>query len=122
MPDDPRARAKVAVKPARALRRDAVDELDLTHRLQRRIGPGPVERAAFHEHGADNVVAAVRIGMECIERVVRRRNQRLDKRMQRLREHADQRAQVPQMVVRIDDRQIGFDDLFSNGFWHGSLS
>ena len=39
-------------------------------------------------------------------------DQRLDERVARRREGADQRAKIPQVMVRIDDRQIRIDDRF----------
>ena len=58
MPHHPRAIARRTIEPARRLRRDAVDIFDLADRLQRIAIGAVVEGAAFHEDGADDVVAA----------------------------------------------------------------
>ena len=115
MADDARTGAVRSVEAACALRRDSADELDLAHDLHRLAAGRIVERAAFHEHGADDPVAAARVGQELVECVVGGEANRFEKRMKRFGERAEQRAQIPQVVVRVDDRQVGFDDRFGRG-------
>ncbi len=91
MANDARAGADVAVDAARRHGGDAVDELDLADRLHLVRPVGAQHRARLHEHGGDDVVAAVGIGEQVVEQI------------------APARA-IPQMMVRIDDRQIGLED------------
>ena len=114
MADDRRAGPRRAIKPARPPRRDAVDILDLADRLQRLAVSRVVERPALHEHGGDDVVAAGEIGLQLVERIERAFRQRVEERMPRFGKGAHQRAQIPQMMVRIDDRQLGFEDRFGH--------
>jgi hypothetical protein len=74
-----------------AHRRDAGDELDLADwaRLDRPIGA--IHRAALLEDGGDDVVAGVEIG-------------------EQFRQQVGPAAAVPQMMMRIDDRQLRFED------------
>jgi hypothetical protein len=53
---------------------------------------GAIARSALDEDGADDVVPRVDIGQELIEEIAPAR-------------------MVPEVMVRIDDRQIGLDDL-----------
>ena len=111
------AQPRGAIEPARALCRDAIDVFDFANDLQRiakdRIGlASAVERAAFHEHRADHVVATGHVGVELVEGVVRGARDGGDERVVRFGDRGHQRPQVPQVVVRIDDGQIRFD----NGF------
>ena len=71
--------------------------------------------AAFHEHRADDLVAGVRIGVKLVEGIIGGTRDRFDESMPRFGECPDQRAQVPQVMVRIDDRQFGFENIF--GHW-----
>ena len=82
-----------AVAAAGAHRRDAIGELDLADRAQR-FGPaGAVHRAAVDIDGGDDVVAGCDVGGHLLD-------------------HVAQAAAVPEMVMRIDDRPRGIDDLF----------
>jgi hypothetical protein len=88
----------------------AIDEFGLSHRLHR-IGPvGTVKRAALDIDGADYIMPAARIFQQFVEQVARRLAQ---DRLERVRHFGGQerqaRAPVPQMMVRIDDRQIRFE-------------
>ena len=100
--DDARGHARVAVAAAGAHRRDAVDELGLAHRAQR-LGPvGAIHRRTFDEHRAAHVVArAVGIGLAGVG--------------QQLVEQVAVAVAVPQVVVRVADRQLGLDDVFGAG-------
>ena len=112
--DDRSTRPVVAIEPARSLRRDAIDEFDLTHRLHRLIARGVIERAAFHEDRAHDVVTAMRIRKELIEGVIGCANDRLEEIVSGFWKGRKQWAQIPQVVVRIDDRQVGLDDRFGH--------
>ena len=97
------ARPAGAIKSACRLRGNAVDEFDLAHRLQRFAIGAIVERAAFHEDRADNVVARRQVGLQLFEGVMRIIHQRGDEVVMRFGKHRDHRPQIPQVVVRIDD-------------------
>ncbi len=81
----------LAVVARGAHRRDAVDEFGLTDRLHFLGTGGAMHRAALHEHGGDNVMPAVGVGQQIIQ-------------------HIDPARPLPEMMVRIDDRQVGFQD------------
>ncbi len=115
MTDDRVAHARAAIEAAGALRGDAVHIFDLAHDLQLVASPGLVEGAALHEDRADNVVATGRVGVQLVEGVIGRERDAGDEMMHRFGEGAHQRTQVPQVVVRIDDRQIWFQDRFAHG-------
>ena len=104
--DDAGGHARVAVTAAGAHRGDAVDELGLAHRAQGLRAVGAIHRRTFDEHRAAHVVAcAMGIGLAGIG--------------QQLVEQVAVAVAVPQVVVRVADRQIGVDDLFG-GFGGGS--
>ena len=70
---------------------DAVDEFGFADGFEGLRPGGAVHRAALQEDGGDDVVAAVGVGQQVVE-------------------HVDPVGPFPQMVVRIDDRQAGFED------------
>ena len=90
--DDARAGAHLAVVAARALRRDAGDELRLTDRPQRLRPVAAIHRAALNEDGLAHIEVG-RVFKQLVEKVARAR-------------------EVPQVVVRIDDRQVGLNRRF----------
>ena len=114
--DDAVAGFGLAVLARRAHGCDAIHELDLAHRLHR-LGPVLAKhRAALDEHGAHDIMALVAIGQQVGQQIAVGRP-------------------LPQMMVRIDDRQIGLERrLFRLGhpgkigvqhvaeFRHGSFS
>ena len=89
--DDAGAGADLAVDAARRHRGDAVDELDLADRLHLFRDIGAQHRARLHEHRRQDVVAAVGIGEQVVEQVA-------------------PVLAVPQVMMRIDDRQVGLED------------
>src|SRR5215470_8750574 len=91
MADNAGAMPGFAVDTARAHRGDAVDELGLAHRPHLDGAGGAHHRARLHEHGGDDVVAAIGIRQQFIEEIA-------------------PAGPVPQMVVGVDDRQIGRED------------
>ena len=95
VPDDGGASSCRSVAAARAHRRDAVDELRLADGLQRLRPIGAVHRAAFHEHRGDDVVAAAGVGEQLVEQIAVLRV-------------------VPEVVVRVADRQLRLDDLLGD--------
>ena len=100
--DDAGGHARVAVAAAGAHGRDAVDELGLAHRAQRLGAVGAVHRRAFDEHRAAHVVArAVGIGLAGVG--------------EQLVEQVAVAVAVPQVVVRVADRQGRVDDVFCGG-------
>ena len=74
-----------------AHRGDAVDEFGLADRAESLRTLGSVHGAALQENGGDDVVAAVDVGQQVVEHVYPVRA-------------------IPEMVVRIDDRQVGLQD------------
>jgi hypothetical protein len=88
--DDPGADPRLAVESARTHGGDAVDELGFADRPHLYRAGAAVHRAGLHEHRRDDVVTAAGVGQQFIEEVTPARP-------------------VPQMVVRIDDRQVGLD-------------
>ena len=69
----------------------AVHELDLADRLHLVRSAGAEHRLAFEEHRRDDVVAAAEVGQQLGQEI----------------EAA--RRRVPEMMVRIDDRQLGLE-------------
>ena len=74
-------------------RRDAIGELDLADRAERLRPVRAIHRAAIDIDGGDDVVAGGDVGGHLLD-------------------HVAQPAAVPEMVMRIDDRAGGVDDLF----------
>ena len=76
--------------PRRAHRRHAVGELGLADAAQLGRAVLAVHRMAVDEHGADDVVAGLGVGQQVVEHVV-------------------VAGALPEMMVRIDDRQLGLE-------------
>jgi hypothetical protein len=93
---DSRTRPRLTVSAARRQHRDGVHHLGFTDRAERHRPSPAVHSAALHEHGRDDVVAAHQIDDQLLQQI------------------APRRTIVPQMVVRIDDRQFGFDDVLAH--------
>ena len=89
--DDPGADPRLAVDSARTHGGDAVSELGFADRPHLDRAAPTVHRPGLHEHRRDDVVTAAGVGQELIEEVTPARP-------------------VPQMVVRINDRQVGVED------------
>ena len=90
--DDAGADRGLAVAAARAHRRDAIGELDLADGPERLRPVRAVHRAAIDIDGGDDVVAGGDVGRHLLD-------------------HVAQAAAIPEMVMRIDDRARGIDDL-----------
>ena len=119
MSHDPCAGAILAVESARTLRRHPIRVFDFADRLHRSVAIGGVIGPAFHEDGRKDAMRgrirrSADIRPESIEIVIGRARNRLEKRMPRTWEGGEQGPQIPQMVMGIDDRQIGFDYLFGH--------
>ena len=82
---------RLAVASGGAHRRDAGDELSLADHMHLRWAVRAVHRMAFLEHRRDNVVAGVEIGQQLIEQIA-------------------VAVAHPEMMARIDDRQVGVED------------
>ena len=85
-------------------------EDDLPHFAALPAALGAVEGGAFDEDGALHIVPALAdadVGQKLVEQVAG------------LGEGLDRRREMPQVMVRIADRQVGFEDLFLDGPWHG---
>ena len=102
--DDAGGHARLAVAAAVAHRGDAGDELGLAHRPHLARAAGAIHRVALQEHAADNVVAGGAIVEELVQQVARGGH------LPRIAGARHARA-VPQVMVRIDDRQLGVEDL-----------
>ena len=89
--DDARGDARRPVETAVAHRRDAGDELGLAHRPHLEGAGRAVHRAAFHEHGGDHVVTRAEIGQELVQQV-------------------PMIPPIPQVMVGVDDRQLGVEN------------
>jgi hypothetical protein len=87
MADDRLGDPAGAVAARGAHRRDAVDELDLPDRRHLRRAVLAVHRAAFEKHGGDDVVPAAYVRQQLGQQVT------------------PALRRVPEMMVRIDDRQ-----------------
>ncbi|HXT08799.1 MAG TPA: hypothetical protein VN715_17915 [Roseiarcus sp.] len=84
--DDPRAHPRRSMEVAGAHRSDAVDEL--------RLAVGAIHRVALGvDRGAD-VVAAADVLENLVEQIAR--------------------TAIPEMMMRIDDRQLGSDNLLAS--------
>ena len=94
--DDALAGAHRAVGARRAHRGDTVDELGLAERLHRLRTVLPVHHAAFDEHRRHEAVAVAAVG-------------------EQLGQHVAVGGAVPQVVVGIDDREIGLQHLLPHG-------
>src|SRR5262245_38950293 len=84
-----------AVTARGAHRRDAVDEFDLADRHHLGGTVLAIHRAAFEKHRRDDVVATTDIGQELWQQV------------------APALRRIPEMMVRIDDRQRRFECRFA---------
>ena len=116
--DDAGAGAHGPVESARAHGGDAVDEFRLADAAQI-VGPvGAVHGTAFHIDGADDVVPASKIAQKLVEQVTRHAADDVHEAMRGRRQVLqDVRRPVPQMMMRIDDRQIRFEDVFGHAFF-----
>src|SRR5262249_43509427 len=91
MADDPGAMTGLAVDAAHAHRGDAIDELGFTDRPHLHRTCGARHRPRLHEHGGDDVVAARGVRQQLVEQIA-------------------PAGSVPEMMVWIDDWQIGLED------------
>jgi hypothetical protein len=91
MPDDAGADSRPTINAARACRGDAIDEFRFAH-WAKLWSAGAVHRAALHENGRHDIVAALRVGQQIWQLVTPARS-------------------VPQMMVWIDDGHGRFNDL-----------
>ncbi len=93
--DDTRADLRLAVGPARRHRPDAVGEFDFANRAQFGGSCCAVHRKPFEVHGRGDVVSGAEIGEQFRQQI------------------AAGLRPVDQVMVRIDDREVGLDDLFA---------
>ena len=93
--DYSRRNPRVTVLPAGALRSDAVDEFGLTHRSQRFGAVRPIHRETFDKDGRDYPMPGSGIAQDLVEQVAVVR-------------------MIPQVMMRIDDRQLRRDRLFDD--------
>ena len=112
--DNARAGAEIPIDATCAHCGDAVHKLGLADDTPLDRAVRLVEGSALDEDGGDDIVTAGRIGDQLIQQIASRIGDRGDKGMfGRLRGGVV--PTVPQVMVRIYDRQIGFQ----NGFGHG---
>src|SRR5208282_2287685 len=89
--DDAGANLGLATAPI-ALLGNRPDELALADRTHFLGTAGPISRTALNEDGRDDVVLRVDVGQEFVEQIAAA-------------------WVIPEMMVRVDDRQIGLEDL-----------
>jgi hypothetical protein len=94
--DDAFAGENRAIAAARRHRRDAADELGLADEAHRLRPAGSIERAALDEDGALDVVAAGQVAQQLWQQVAALRK-------------------VPEVMVRIADRELRLEDRFGHG-------
>ena len=93
MADNSGADFGLAIDPACANSRHAIDELGLAYRPHF-DGPGlTVHGAGLHEHGCEDIVSAADVEQQIIEQIT-------------------PTWSIPQVMVRIDDRQLGLERRF----------
>ncbi len=90
--DDAGADRGLAIAAARGHRRHAIGKLDLADGPERLGAVRAVHRAAIDIDGGDDVVAGADVGRHLLD-------------------HVAQAAAVPEVVMRVDDRAGGIDDL-----------
>ena len=104
----------IAIKAGRRLRGDTVYEFDFANNFHVFAGIRTIKSAALHKDCADNIMPACQVSVKLIERVICVVDKSSDERVVRFREHRDKWTQIPQVVMRIDDRQIGLQDFLSH--------
>ena len=72
---------------------DAVDELGFAYGRQSKIAAGGIHGVALQIDGRENLVAVIGVGEKLIEQI--------------------SRPAIPEVMMRIDDRQIGRENLFA---------
>ncbi len=113
MADDPGAGAHGSEQAAGRHGGDAVGKLDLAHGLHLVGAVGAVHGAAFDEDRGADVVAGVRVRQQFVEQVAAGAVDDEGKAVIRRWQRGGEGAVIPQMVVRVDDRQVGLDDCFA---------
>ena len=93
--DDAGADRGGTVAAAGAHRGDAIGEFNLADRPQRFRPAGAIHCAAIDIDGGDDVVAGCDVGGELLDQIALA-------------------AAIPQMMMRIDDRAVGIDDVLSS--------
>ena len=97
---------------------DTVHEFRLAHAFERIGSAGAIHRTAFEEHGRADVVPALQVLEEFVEQIARIVADDAREGMIGQRDrHRGGRRTIPEMMMRIDDRKIGFEDRFAR---HGS--
>jgi hypothetical protein len=91
LPDNPRRHARFSAISARAHGSDAVHKLGLTHWLHFHWPARAIHGTGLYEHRRHNVVAAACINQQLVDQV-------------------PPGASHPKMMVRIDDREGGFEN------------
>ncbi len=93
--DDAGGDPGLAVAAAGAHRREPGDEFGLADRAQFGRAVGAVHRAAFEKHGRFDVVTGIDVGEQLFEQIAMA---------------GTFGRPIPEMMVRVDDRQIGVED------------
>ena len=97
--DDRRRGAAWSVKPGRRRRRQSLDKLYLADRAQFRRPLRPIHRPRLYKHGRADVVAAIEVSRELVQQIA-------------LIGDAFE-PMVPEVMVRIADRDLRFQRLFA---------
>jgi hypothetical protein len=94
MPDDPSANTAVSVLTARAHRRRAIQKLRLAQRAHFHRAIASIHRPGLHRNGRANVMTRLDILQQVEQKIAVSRT-------------------IPQMMMRIDNRQLGFEDVLA---------
>ena len=113
--NDGSCRTQLTIDAAGTLGGDAIDKLNLTDGLHLRRRIGAIEGPALHKDRPDHPVTALSVAAQLVEGVIGRARDGGDKGMMRLWKVAEQWGQVPEVMVGINDRQVGFKNVFDHG-------
>jgi hypothetical protein len=111
MPDNAGTGADIAIDSAGTHGRDAVHEFGLADRFEGLRPVGAIHRPALDEHAGADIVAAPKIGEQLVEEIARRSLDDFGEAMERRRKAGEIAGRaIPEMMMRIDDRQIRIED------------
>ena len=115
MTDDRRTGTERAIDAAGAACRDAVDEFHLADRLHRLRPVGAVEGAALQEDRPDDIMPRLAaVAVQFLEQIARRLMRDDPEGVRAGRAPGQQRGQIPQVMMRIDDRKIRVENVLAH--------
>ena len=95
---------------------DTIDELRLSDRSHRRWSLASIHGAALHIDRGLHIVTASHIGQQFVEQIARDFSDDLFKPVGRRWQRChSRRRSIPQVMMRIYDRQVWLEDLFDIG-------